>query len=122
MRTPLRKVVAAVVLALVAAVSIGSPAQAGETPGTYSNWAFDGVSGLSDVAYTITVEQHPGQQSQIYWSNQVSWTNGHGGYAGMQTNADQTRNLFLFSVWDVSEAGSARPVAGATGSAARARG
>lgn len=100
----LRVLVLTIAVALGGVVGAGGTAYAGETPGTYSDWAFDGVSGLGDVAYTITVEQHPGQQSQIYWSNQVGWANGHGGYAGMQTNADPSRNLFLFSVWDVTEA------------------
>lgn len=90
--------------AVVGGTSTASPAHAGETPGTYSYWSFEGATGLSDATYGITIDEHPGQQSQIYWSNQVSWNNGPGGYAGMQTNADQDKNLFLFSVWDVFEA------------------
>lgn len=99
----LLRALSAVLLALLAGVLVpAAPAQAGDTPGSYSNFSFDGVSGLSDVAYTITVQQDPGAQSQVYWSNQVSFTNGLGGYAGMQTNAGPDR-LFLFSVWDTTE-------------------
>ncbi|GAA2671080.1 hypothetical protein GCM10010412_050460 [Nonomuraea recticatena] len=102
-RNPLRLILL-LVAGVAAALLPGGAAHAGDTPGTYSNWQFDGVSGLGDVAYTITVDADPGDQSQVYWSNQVSWTNGHGGYAGLQTNASTTRRLFLFSVWDVTEA------------------
>lgn len=98
----LRTLFAATLAALALAAVPATPAQAGDTPGSYSNFSFDGVTGLSDVAYTITVQQDPGAQSQVYWSNQVSFTNGRGGYAGMQTNAGPDR-LFLFSVWDTTE-------------------
>ncbi|MFW6692553.1 ricin-type beta-trefoil lectin domain protein [Streptomyces sp. MAR4 CNX-425] len=100
----MRRVAVFVAMIAFALTVAAPPAQAGETPGTYSHWNFDGTTGLSDVAYGVTVEQHPGQQSQIYWSNQVSWVDGPGGYAGMQTNARADSNLFLFSVWDTSEA------------------
>lgn len=96
--------VAATIGAAMSLVIPAGVAHAGDTPGTYVDWAFDGVSGLRDVAYTITVERDPGDQSQVYWSNQVGWTNGRGGYAGYQTNASTTQRLFLFSVWDVTEA------------------
>jgi hypothetical protein len=72
-------------------------------PGSYVYWNFDGVSGLSDVAYTVTVTRDPSHAAQVFWSNQVDFSNGVGAYAGMQTNGGAQR-LFLFSVWDVTEA------------------
>lgn len=100
----LRTTVIALAAVLLALAHQAPASAAAEIPGTYAYWKFEGVTGLSEVTYPITVEQHPGQQSQIYWSNQVDWANGHGGYAGMQTNGRADTNLFLFSVWDVTEA------------------
>lgn len=85
-------------LAMLASV----PATARETPGSYVNWKFDGSAGLSDVAYTITVLRDPGHGAEVFWSNQVGFGNGRGGYAGMQSNGG-ARRMFLFSVWDVTE-------------------
>ena len=72
------------------------------TPGSYSSFKFDDAESLSDVAYTVTVEQDPGSQSAVFWSHQVAFTNGTVAYAGMQTDAGPDR-LFLFSVWGATE-------------------
>ena len=88
------------VLALGASLSV---AATGKTPGSYVQWKFDGVTALSDVAYPMTVTRDPGYGAKVFWSNQVSFSNGLGGYAGMQTNGGAQR-LFLFSIWDVTEA------------------
>ena len=87
------------VLALGASLSVAAT----ETPGSYVHWEFDGATALSDVAYPMTVTRDPGYGAKVFWSNQVSFSNGLGGYAGMQAHGGAQR-LFLFSVWDVSEA------------------
>jgi hypothetical protein len=98
------------VMALSLTVAEQQTAVAGATPGTYAYWIFDDAGGgLSDVVHPITIVQHPGQQSQVFWSNQVGWTNDRGGYAGLQTNARNDTNLFLFSVWDATEARAGSP-------------
>lgn len=78
-------------------------AAATDVPGSYVYWNFDGTSGLSDVAYPVTVTRDPGHAAKVFWSNQVEFSNGHGAYAGIQTNGGAQR-MFLFSVWDVTEA------------------
>ena len=87
------------VLALGASLSVAAT----ETPGSYVYWEFDGATPLSDVAYPMTVTRDPGYGAKVFWSNQVSFSNGLGGYAGMQAHGGAQR-LFLFSIWDVSEA------------------
>ena len=84
------------------AVALASTEALADTPGSYSSFTFDNVKSLSDVAYTVTVEQDPGSQSAVFWSNQVDFTNGTVAYAGMQTDAGPDR-LFLFSVWGATE-------------------
>lgn len=88
------------VLALGASLSVAAT----ETPGSYVHWKFDGATALSDVAYPMTVTRDPGYGSKVFWSNQVWFSNGHVAYAGMQTNGGAPQRLFLFSVWNVSEA------------------
>lgn len=90
---------------LVGALALGTSLSVAATdvPGSYVYWKFDGATALSDVAYPVTVTRDPGYGSKVYWSNQIWFSNGIGAYAGMQTNAD-TRRLFLFSAWDVTEA------------------
>lgn len=90
---------------LMGALSLGVSLSAAATdvPGSYVYWKFDGATALSDVAYPVTVTRDPGYGSNVYWSNQIEFSNGHVAYAGMQTNAG-TQRKFLFSVWDVTEA------------------
>ncbi len=92
----------ALLLGAVTFFASTTSAIASETPGSYVNWNFDGVTGLSDVAYMVTITRDPGHAAQVFWSNQVEFGNGHGAYAGMQTNGGAER-MFLFSVWDVTE-------------------
>ena len=90
---------------LLGALTMGASFTAAATyvPGSYVYWNFDGVTGLSDVAYTVTVTRDPGHAAKVFWSNQVDFSNGVGAYAGMQSNGGAQR-MFLFSVWDVTEA------------------
>ncbi|MGO1001333.1 ricin-type beta-trefoil lectin domain protein [Lysobacter sp. CA196] len=80
-------------------------ASAGDTPGTYTNYAFDpAISGLDSVDFGITVETDPGYRANVYWSNQFAFVGTpSGGYTGMQSNGGKSR-MFLFSVWDATEA------------------
>lgn len=93
----------AVVAALASLVGMGvgaAPAAAtGSTPGTYTNYGFD-TPELTDVTFGVTVASDPGR-GNVYWSSQFGFTNGLGGYVGMQ----RFRNgggMFLFSVWDAT--------------------
>ncbi|WP_363800280.1 ricin-type beta-trefoil lectin domain protein [Lysobacter firmicutimachus] len=80
-------------------------ASAGDTPGSYTHYAFDpSITGLNSVDFGITVETDPGYRANVYWSNQFSFVGTpSGGYTGMQSNGGNAR-MFLFSVWDATEA------------------
>ncbi|WP_082638867.1 RICIN domain-containing protein [Lysobacter antibioticus] len=82
----------------------------GSTPGTYTYYQFpSGIRGLSVVDFSITVEVDPGYRSNVYWSNQFDFVGtSSGGYAGMQSNGGGPR-MFLFSIWNASEAKSGSP-------------
>lgn len=80
-------------------------AHAGDTPGTYTNYRFGPtVTALHSVDFGITVKTDPGYRASVFWSNQFSLVGTHsGGYTGMQSNGGDPR-MFLFSVWDATEA------------------
>lgn len=99
----------AVGLALGGAVAPAQAATIGTTPGTYTNYAFSGSPTLTDVTWSTTVQTDPGFSSQVFWSHQFGFDVGNGAYIGMQSNGGSSR-VFLFSVWDATEA-----TAGSTG-------
>ncbi|MGO1001870.1 ricin-type beta-trefoil lectin domain protein [Lysobacter sp. CA196] len=78
---------------------------AGNTPGSYVNYQFDpSVTGLDSVDFGITVETDPGARANVYWSNQFNLVGASGAaYTGMQRVGGQG-GLFLFSVWNGTEA------------------
>ena len=80
-------------------------AHAGDTPGTYTNYQFDpAVTALNSVDFGITVKADPGYRANVFWSNQFSLVGTRsGGYTGMQSNGGSDR-MFLFSIWDATEA------------------
>lgn len=81
-----------------------NPAGWGDTPGTYTNYAFPtGTPALDSVTWSNTVTTDPGFTSHTFWSHQFGFNVGNGGYIGMQDNGGEDQ-LFLFSVWDVTEA------------------
>jgi hypothetical protein len=55
------------------------------------------------VDFGITVQTDPGYRANVFWSNQFSLLGGQGGYTGMQSNGGDKR-MFLFSLWDATEA------------------
>lgn len=85
-------------------------ARAGDTPGTYTNYKFDpAVSALNSVDFGITVKSDPGYRANVFWSNQFSLVGTNsGGYTGMQSNGGSDR-MFLFSIWDATEAKAGTP-------------
>lgn len=93
-------------LLLVLSVS----ARAGDTPGTYTNYTFDpAVTALDSVDFGIKVISDPGYRANVFWSNQFSLVGtSSGGYTGMQSNGGSDR-MFLFSVWDATEAKAGTP-------------
>ncbi len=103
--------IAAAALSLAAGLGLGitGSAQAnedgwGDTPGTYTNYAFPaGTGDLSSVTWSTTVTADPGFTSHTFWSHQFGFNKGNGAYVGMQDNGGEDQ-LFLFSVWDVTEA------------------
>lgn len=80
-------------------------AHAGDTPGSYTNYRFGpAVTTLHSVDFGITVKSDPGYRASVFWSNQFNLVGTHsGGYTGMQSNGGDPR-MFLFSVWDATEA------------------
>ncbi|RLU86347.1 hypothetical protein CTZ27_25615 [Streptomyces griseocarneus] len=102
-----RWIAAATVLASAtgAAVATAGPAAASDTPGTYTNYSFPGgAKGLSDVTFRTTVTKDPGRAANVFWSHQFGFTKGNGAYTGMQANGPGEKRMFLFSVWDATEA------------------
>jgi hypothetical protein len=101
----LRHLLTPAVAVAVALPGMAAPAQAatGTTPGTYTNYAFSGSPTLTDVTWSTTVRHDPGYQANIFWSHQFGFNVGNGGYLGMQSNGGKSR-VFLFSVWDVTQA------------------
>ncbi|NRQ36434.1 DUF3472 domain-containing protein [Nonomuraea sp. NN258] len=97
------RIAAATTLVLGTVAALQTPSYAGDTPGTYTNYSFSGSPGFSGVDYTITPELDPGFGSNVFWSNQFGFTQGNGAYTGLQSNGGSER-LFLFSVWDATEA------------------
>ncbi|WP_063836143.1 RICIN domain-containing protein [Actinacidiphila yeochonensis] len=111
-RAPLaRRLRRLAVPAAVAGLALGlgggvNPAQAatiGTTPGTYTNYAFTGSPTLADVTWSTTVLTDPGFSSQVFWAHQFGFDVGNGAYVGMQSDGGSNR-LFLFSVWDATQA------------------
>src|SRR5690242_17244681 len=95
-----------VLLALLAVgFSATQPAFAAVRPqGTYSDWALPG-SGYYNIDTPIFPSNDPrpapGQQNQAYfYSSQFGFTNGPGGYVGIQTDANGKRAVF--SIWDAN--------------------
>lgn len=88
-------------------------ARAGDTPGSYTYYKFDPtVTALKAVDFAITVDPDPGYRANVFWSNQFNLVGtSSGAYTGMQSNGGTDR-MFLFSVWDATEA-----KAGSAGSA-----
>ncbi|MEV3856357.1 ricin-type beta-trefoil lectin domain protein [Streptomyces sp. NPDC050095] len=100
-----RSLCATAVVAVAACLGLSAaPAQAaGQTPGTYTNYAFpSGTSALSEVTFGTTVEADPGR-GNVYWAHQFGFTNGVGGYIGQQRWRTGT-GMFLFSLWDSTAA------------------
>ncbi|MEV0094013.1 ricin-type beta-trefoil lectin domain protein [Streptomyces sp. NPDC050738] len=89
-----------VIVALAACLGLAGPAAAtGQTPGTYTNYSFpSGTSTLDDVTFGVTVQSDPGR-ANVFWSHQFGFSNGVGGYIGMQRWRDGG-GMFLFSLWD----------------------
>lgn len=108
-RGRLRVLAGTLVLGLGMSLAAASPAAAnedgwGDTPGTYTNYSFPaGVTELTEVTWGNTVTTEPGITSYTFWSHQFGFNRGNGAYVGMQTNGGEPQ-LFLFSVWDVTEA------------------
>ncbi|MFB6777835.1 DUF3472 domain-containing protein [Streptomyces sp. NPDC056352] len=102
---------AVVALALAAGIGMSTAATAdanedgwGDTPGTYTHYTFPaGTPDLSSVTWSTTVTVDPGFTSHTFWSHQFGFNQGNGGYIGMQDNGGEDQ-LFLFSVWDVTQA------------------
>lgn len=95
-----------------AEIKISSKAT-GATPGSYTflSWPASTQNRLSED-YTITVNNNPGPNSNVFWSNQFSIGN-YGGYTGMQstylTHGTLTGKQFLFSVWDATASKTGSP-------------
>ncbi|MFB8038923.1 ricin-type beta-trefoil lectin domain protein [Streptomyces sp. NPDC056004] len=89
-----------VILTVAACLGLAGPsAAAGQTPGSYSNYTFPaGTTALDEVTFGTTVQSDPGR-ANVFWSHQFGFTNGVGGYIGMQRNRSGG-GLFLFSLWD----------------------
>lgn len=94
----------AVLAALCAVLGLSTPAvAAGSTPGTYSYYAFpSGTSKLSSVTFATTVQSDPGR-GNVFWSHQFGFTNGVGGYIGMQRHRTDP-GMYLFSLWGATNA------------------
>ncbi|HEX7804073.1 MAG TPA: ricin-type beta-trefoil lectin domain protein [Pseudoxanthomonas sp.] len=75
---------------------------AGDTPGTYTNYAWPEGTRLEKVEFSLTPIVDPGRLSNIFWSNEFNFTDGQVAYTGMQSNGGQPRQ-FMFSVWDATE-------------------
>ncbi|SFY20722.1 hypothetical protein OH786_32690 [Streptomyces atratus] len=95
-----RATVVVVVLAVAACLGPAGPsAAAGQTPGSYSNYTFPaGTTTLDEVSFGTTVQSDPGR-ANVFWSHRFGFTNGVGGYIGMQRNR-AGGGLFLFSLRD----------------------
>jgi hypothetical protein len=100
----MRRLLARAVVTIAAAAAVAVPAGAaqatGSTPGTYTNYSFAGGGTLSEVTFGITVRSDPGR-GNVFWSNQFGFSNGVGGYLGMQRHRDGG-GMFLFSLWDAT--------------------
>jgi len=73
------------------------------TPGSYVYFQFP-VKSLKRIDFSMRITDGPGS-ANVYWSNQFSFTNGVGGYAGMQTfRGAPDGGMFLFSVWNAVDA------------------
>lgn len=106
MRTP--RLIAALLLAVGLAGAHAAPAAAeddwGKTPGTYTRYSFPAdATEFSEVTWGTTVVTDPGFTSHTFWSHQFGFNKGNGAYVGLQDNGGE-QQLFLFSVWDTSEA------------------
>jgi len=78
--------------------------QAG-TPGTYADWSWPAdVTSLTDLDFFVTVNVDPGPTSDVFFSSQFQVAAGIGGYTGMQTNVENGKKQFLFSVWTAADA------------------
>ena len=97
------------VLAVAAGLGPSAPAHAaGQTPGTYTDYAFPaGTTALTEVTWGTTVEADPGR-GNVYWAHQFGFDNSVGGYVGQQRWRTGT-GMFLFSLWGstAAKAGSA---------------
>ncbi|WP_433335709.1 RICIN domain-containing protein [Spirillospora sp. CA-294931] len=85
-------------------LAAASSAAASDTPGSYTNYSWSGVSGLDDVEFPTTITKDAGPASNIYWAHQFDFTQGSGAYTGLQSNGPGQQRTFLFSVWDATEA------------------
>lgn len=85
---------------------VSSPAAlaSGHTPGSHTNYTFPGApAGFYSVDYSIQINKDPGVAANTFWANQFSLIGASGGYTGMQSNGE-SKQTFLFSVWNASEA------------------
>lgn len=99
---------AALLLTLASMVfALQAPAAAdewGKTPGTYTRYSFPAdAQEFSEVTWGTTVTADPGFTSHSFWSHQFGFNQGNGAYVGLQDNGGEDQ-LFLFSVWDTSQA------------------
>lgn len=79
----------------------------GHTPGSHSNFTYpDPPAGFDAFHITLDVNRDPGAAADLFWSNQFGFnTNFEYGYIGMQSiDVDPKKRLFLFSVWNATEA------------------
>jgi hypothetical protein len=108
---------ARLVAPLIAVIAMMAALLSGATPASASNTCNDGggylysnqVEGNSYSA-TVTVTRDPGNDADVFWSNQFGMSNSvnvPGGYFGMQTNAEG--GYILVSVWGSTGCTAASP-------------
>ena len=84
-------------------------AATGTTPGNYIWWSFpSNVTAITDITYSIKVNQDPGPLANVFWSNQFDLAATTAaptkltGYMGMQSNGGSQRT-FLLSIWGATD-------------------
>lgn len=73
---------------------------AGDTPNAYTYFSL--TNNVTDITFPIMVKTDPGVSSDVFWSNQFSFSNGQTSYIGMQRNGGGESQI-LWSVWNVSQ-------------------
>ncbi|AXI03673.1 ricin-type beta-trefoil lectin domain protein [Aquirhabdus parva] len=93
------------IFAFLLCCSQGAFAATGTTPGNYIWWSFpSNVTAITDITYSVKVNQDPGPLANVFWSNQFDLAATTAaptkltGYMGMQSNGGSKRT-FLISIW-----------------------